>query len=60
MRSGRPPKSGRSVVRTLRPAILVVMLAGAWFVTRGELSAGGFVGFLLLVNVFFPSLFRLR
>src|SRR3546814_19220711 len=28
------------------------MLVGAWFVTQGDLSAGGFVGFLLLVNVF--------
>jgi len=32
---------------------LVVMLAGTWFVIAGELSYGGFVSFLLLVNVFF-------
>lgn len=32
---------------------LVVMVAGTWFVIRGELSYGGFVSFLLLVNVFF-------
>ena len=32
---------------------LVVMVAGTWFVITGELSYGGFVGFLLLVNVFF-------
>jgi ATP-binding cassette subfamily B protein len=32
---------------------LVVMVAGTWFVVAGELSYGGFVGFLLLVNVFF-------
>ena len=32
---------------------LVVMLAGTYFVITGELSYGGFVGFLLLVNVFF-------
>ncbi len=32
---------------------LVVMIAGTWFVVRGELTYGGFVGFLLLVNVFF-------
>jgi ATP-binding cassette subfamily B protein len=32
---------------------LVVMVAGTWFVINGELSYGGFVGFLLLVNVFF-------
>jgi ATP-binding cassette subfamily B protein len=32
---------------------LVVMIAGTYFVIRGELTNGGFVGFLLLVNVFF-------
>jgi ATP-binding cassette subfamily B protein len=32
---------------------LIVMIAGTWFVVQGELSYGGFVGFLLLVNVFF-------
>lgn len=32
---------------------LVVMVAGTYFVIRGELTYGGFVGFLLLVNVFF-------
>ena len=32
---------------------LIVMVAGTYFVIRGELSYGGFVGFLLLVNVFF-------
>ena len=31
---------------------LAVMLFGAWLVTSGELSYGGFVSFLLLVNVF--------
>lgn len=31
---------------------LTVMLVGAWLVTRGELSYGGFVSFLLLVDVF--------
>ncbi|MCX8998346.1 ABC transporter ATP-binding protein/permease [Rhizobiaceae bacterium BDR2-2] len=38
---------------SMRFVQVVVMLAGAWFVVRGDLSAGGFVGFLLLVNVFF-------
>ncbi|WP_117193589.1 ABC transporter ATP-binding protein [Rhizobium terrae] len=32
---------------------LSVMIAGTWFVVQGELSYGGFVSFLLLVNVFF-------
>lgn len=31
---------------------LAVMIFGAWMVTRGDLSYGGFVSFLLLVNVF--------
>ncbi|MBU1549083.1 MAG: ABC transporter ATP-binding protein/permease, partial [Alphaproteobacteria bacterium] len=32
----------------------------AWFVTTGELSAGGFVGFLLLVNVFFRPIEKIN
>ncbi|MBB5574216.1 MULTISPECIES: ABC transporter ATP-binding protein [Rhizobium] len=32
---------------------LVVMVAGTWFVVSGELTYGGFVSFLLLINVFF-------
>jgi ATP-binding cassette subfamily B protein len=32
---------------------LVVMLAGTYFVLQGSLTQGGFVGFLLLVGVFF-------
>jgi ATP-binding cassette subfamily B protein len=35
---------------------LIVMLAGAWFVVHDQLSAGGFVGFLLLLGVFFRPL----
>lgn len=41
---------------SMRFVQVVVMLAGAWFVVRGGLTAGGFVGFLLLVNVFFRPL----
>ncbi|TRL34364.1 ABC transporter ATP-binding protein [Rhizobium straminoryzae] len=37
---------------SMRFVQVIIMLAGAWFVTQGSLSAGGFVGFLLLVNVF--------
>lgn len=32
---------------------IVVMIAGTWYVVNGQLSYGGFVGFLLLVEVFF-------
>ena len=38
---------------SMRATQMVVMIAGAWFVLHGQLSAGGFVGFLLLVGVFF-------
>ncbi|MFC0220231.1 ABC transporter ATP-binding protein [Pseudochelatococcus lubricantis] len=41
---------------SMRFVQVAVMLAGSWFVVRGELSAGGFVGFLLLVGVFFRPL----
>ncbi|MEW9613580.1 ABC transporter ATP-binding protein [Shinella sp. S4-D37] len=45
---------------SMRFVQVVVMLAGAWFVTRGELSAGGFVGFLLLVGVFFRPIDKIN
>jgi len=45
---------------SMRFVQVVVMLAGAWFVTRGALSAGGFVGFLLLVNVFFRPIDKIN
>ncbi len=38
---------------TMRIVQLFVMIAGAYFVLHGELTVGGFMGFLLLVNVFF-------
>lgn len=38
---------------TMRMTQLIVMVAGTWFVIHGELSNGGFVSFLLLINVFF-------
>lgn len=38
---------------SMRITQLVVMVAGTWFVLHGALSEGGFVGFLLLVGVFF-------
>ena len=37
----------------MRATQMVVMVAGTWFVLDGALSPGGFVGFLLLVGVFF-------
>jgi ATP-binding cassette subfamily B protein len=38
---------------SMRATQMLVMVAGTWFVLHGTLSAGGFVGFLLLVGVFF-------
>lgn len=40
----------------LRLVQIVVLLGGASFVVRGDLTAGGFVGFLLLVGVFYRPL----
>ncbi|MFN3673370.1 MAG: ABC transporter ATP-binding protein, partial [Bosea sp. (in: a-proteobacteria)] len=40
----------------MRLVQLLVMLAGTWFVVQGSLSIGGFVGFLLLVGVFYRPL----
>ena len=37
----------------MRLVQLFVMIAGAYFVLHGELTVGGFMGFLLLVDVFF-------
>ena len=38
---------------SMRMTQVIVMVAGTWFVIGGDLSNGGFVGFLLLVGVFF-------
>lgn len=40
----------------MRGVQVIVMVAGAAYVIKGELSAGGFVGFLMLVSVFFRPL----
>jgi ATP-binding cassette subfamily B protein len=45
---------------SMRFVQVVVMLVGAWFVVRGELTAGGFVGFLLLVGVFFRPIDKIN
>lgn len=39
---------------------VVVMLCGAYFVIHGDLSAGGFVGFLLLIGVFFRPIDKIN
>jgi ATP-binding cassette, subfamily B, bacterial len=38
---------------TMRIVQLFVMIAGSYYVLHNELTVGGFMGFLLLVNIFF-------
>ncbi|KQR23069.1 multidrug ABC transporter ATP-binding protein [Deinococcus sp. Leaf326] len=45
---------------SMRLTQMTVMVAGAYFVLQGSLSAGGFVGFLLLVNVFFRPIEKIN
>ncbi len=44
----------------MRFVSLFVMVCGTWFVIRGELTAGEFVGFLLLTNVFFRPIEKIN
>ena len=45
---------------SMRFVQIIVMLAGAWFVVRGQLSEGGFVGFLLLIGVIFRPIEKIN
>ncbi len=45
---------------SMRLTQVVVMIAGSYFVLNGELSSGGFVGFLLLTNVFFRPIEKIN
>ncbi|HVI28091.1 ABC transporter ATP-binding protein [Hansschlegelia sp.] len=45
---------------SMRLTQLVVMVAGSYFVITGGLSQGGFVGFLLLVTVFFRPIEKIN
>lgn len=38
---------------------LIIMIAGAWFVLLGELSYGGLVSFILLIDVFFRPIAKI-
>ncbi len=44
----------------MRLTQVIVMLAGTWFVIRGELTYGGFVSFLLLITVFFRPIEKIN
>ncbi|WP_029010152.1 ABC transporter ATP-binding protein [Azospirillum halopraeferens] len=43
----------------MRLVQVVILVAGTWFVHQGDLTIGGFVGFLLLINVFYQPLERI-
>jgi len=45
---------------SMRFVQIVVMLVGSWFVVQSQLSAGGFVGFLLLIGVFFRPIEKIN
>jgi ATP-binding cassette subfamily B protein len=45
---------------SMRLIQMVVMVAGSYLVLQDELSAGGFVGFLLLVGVFFRPIEKIN
>jgi ATP-binding cassette subfamily B protein len=44
----------------MRLTQMVVMIAGSYFVIHGQLTAGDFVGFLLLVGVFFRPIEKIN
>jgi ATP-binding cassette subfamily B protein len=44
----------------MRLVALFVLLAGAWFIFRGELTTGEFVGFILLTNVLFRPIEKIN
>lgn len=44
----------------MRLTQLVVMIVGSFFVIQGDLTSGGFVAFLLLVNVFFRPIEKIN
>ncbi len=45
---------------SMRLTHVIVLVAGAYFVLQGQLSAGTFVGFLLLVGVFFRPIEKIN
>lgn len=45
---------------SMRLIQIIVMVAGSYFVLAGQLSNGGFVGFLLLVGIFFRPIEKIN
>lgn len=44
----------------MRVVSLFVLMGGAWFVFHGQLTTGGFVGFLLLTNILFRPIEKIN
>jgi ATP-binding cassette, subfamily B, bacterial len=44
----------------MRLVSLFVLLAGAWYIFRGELTTGEFVGFILLTNILFRPIEKIN
>ncbi|WP_088830801.1 ABC transporter ATP-binding protein [Paenibacillus tyrfis] len=53
-------KNGSISYMMMRFVTLFVMVCGTWFVIRGELTYGQFIGFLLLANVFFRPIEKIN
>ena len=45
---------------SMRLIQMIVLVAGSYFVLKGQLSAGGFVAFLLLIGVFFRPIEKIN
>ncbi|MED2486550.1 ABC transporter ATP-binding protein [Bacillus thuringiensis] len=44
----------------MRLVTLFVLICGTWFVLQGELTYGGFIGFVLLTNIFFRPIEKIN
>ncbi|MBD2860814.1 ABC transporter ATP-binding protein [Paenibacillus oceani] len=53
-------KNGSISYMMMRFVTLFVMVSGTWFVIRGELTYGEYIGFLLLTNVFFRPIEKIN
>ncbi len=53
-------KNGSISYMMMRFVTLFVMVCGTWFVIKGQLTYGQFVGFLLLTNVFFRPIEKIN
>ncbi|WP_248928478.1 ABC transporter ATP-binding protein [Paenibacillus hamazuiensis] len=52
--------SASGMYMLMRLIALVVLICGSWFVVRGKLTYGEFVGFLLFTNIFFKPIEKIN